>query len=117
MVVEIVLDGFRGLSYVYFGAFVTYDGINEVGARAGEFVCELEGLFCDSVVREEFRTGSTEGTMAWFYSVVFSTYLYGDIGGGAFPTVFAETRWFERVFSLSFQLNFNRRAMVAMLSS
>ena len=71
-------------------------------------MCELEGLFCDSVVGEEFRTGSTEGTMAWFYSVVFSTYLYGDIGGGAFLSVFTETRWFERVFSLSFQLNFNK---------
>lgn len=46
VVMEAVTDGFS-LPYVYFEAFLAYDGIDEVGARAGEFVCELEGLFCE----------------------------------------------------------------------
>ena len=33
------------LAYVYFGAFATDYGIDEVGTTAGEVICEVERLF------------------------------------------------------------------------
>ena len=36
VVAEAVSDGLGGMAYVYFGAFVTDDTVDEVTARAGE---------------------------------------------------------------------------------
>ena len=41
------MDGFRGLTYIYFGAFGADDGIDEVSAGTCEVVGEVVGLFSD----------------------------------------------------------------------
>ena len=75
VVAETVADGFRCLAYIHFRTFTTYDDIDAIGARTGEGFSEMEWLFCDSrtdgMVGKEFRTGSTQGTVAGFNTVVF----------------------------------------------
>ena len=67
VVAETVADGFRCLAYVHFGTFSARDDIDEISARAGELVSEVEGLFGDQrgdgMIGQKFRTCSTEGTI------------------------------------------------------
>lgn len=44
VVAETVTNGFRGLTYVYFGAFCADDGIDEVSAGTCEVVGEGGGF-------------------------------------------------------------------------
>ena len=66
MLNPVTADGFRCLVYVHFGTFGTDDSIDKVSAGTRKVVSEVVGLFGDQggdgVVRQEFRTCSTEGS-------------------------------------------------------
>ena len=70
-----------------FWHFLAYDGIYSVSASAGESVFELEGLSgdgrVDGMVGEYFGAGKALSMVTESNSVLFRTYLYGDVGGGS----------------------------------
>ena len=86
VVAETVAYGFRCLAYVHFETFRTDDNIDQVCTRTCEVVSEVIGLFSDqggdSMIRQEFRTCSTESTITGFNTITFRTYLQGDVRGG-----------------------------------
>ena len=79
VVAETVADGFSCLAYVHLGTFRTDDSMDKVCTRTCKAVSEVVGLFGDQgddgMIRQEFRTCSTEGTITGFNTVTFRTYL------------------------------------------
>ena len=86
VVAETVADGFRCLAYVYLGTFRTDNSIDKVCTGTRKVVSEVVGLFSDQggdgMIGKEFRTCSAKGTVTWFNTITFRTYLQRDLRGG-----------------------------------
>ena len=69
----------------------TDDNIDKVCTGTCKVVSEVVGLLSDQggdgMIRQEFRTCSTEGTITGFNTITFRTYLQGGVcgGGRGFP--------------------------------